>query len=282
MVNVVPREQWGAVYRTGFNRVGMQEKDEFFVHYHGGVPRYDRGAAMAKEVESIHHGNGWSGVGYSFLVGQDGRAYEGRGWDGVCVACPNHNTRGIHVYVAIGGDQEATDEAKATVIALRDEHRARRAAIHRTAPAEYVHGDKYPTACAGPTLTPWVHAGMPAPDGTTTEEDPLMGLVINLTDFQKDAIGTKDGEWEVEKILGYLAGQAALARRYSGRAATDAAVARALAEESAKKGTALSDEDIARVAAEAAKRTADELGDDFEAVGDVKLVKKPTTTEAGA
>ena len=36
--------------------------------------------AVFTYVHIVLH-SGWSDIGYNFLVGEDGRAYEGRGWD---------------------------------------------------------------------------------------------------------------------------------------------------------------------------------------------------------
>ena len=81
MTEIITRTQWGATpWRDQPYSVAMSERDWFLVHYHGGPPRNDRGDANAKEIEEIHLSNGWSGVGYNFIVGQDGAIREGRGW----------------------------------------------------------------------------------------------------------------------------------------------------------------------------------------------------------
>ncbi len=159
---IVSRTEWGATpWVTQPDVVGLASRRDWFLHYHGGpvAASADRGVRMAREVERIHLGHGWAGVGYSFMVGQDGVAYEGRGWGRQCAACPGHNISGLHCYVAVGGDQRPTGRALATVRALYDE------ACHRTgrALAKTWHGAHWPTDCAGPVLIPWVRAGMPAP-----------------------------------------------------------------------------------------------------------------------
>ena len=40
----------------------------------------------------VAHGSGWADIGYNFLVGEDGNAYEGRGWDRVGAHSPNYNS----------------------------------------------------------------------------------------------------------------------------------------------------------------------------------------------
>lgn len=44
---------------------------------------------------------GWADIGYNFLVGGDGRAYEGRGWSTVGAHTGCHNRRSI-AFSAIG------------------------------------------------------------------------------------------------------------------------------------------------------------------------------------
>lgn len=157
---IVSRAAWGAApWRSAVNRVSMREKTAFLVHYHGGEPRHSVGVAVPREVEEIHLANGWSGIGYNFLVDLDGTIYEGRGWDGVGAQCPGFNRNGIGVYVAIGGSQKPTDAALRSVRYLYDE------ACRRTGNAlrKMGHKDGFATSCPGPNLYAWVKAGMPAP-----------------------------------------------------------------------------------------------------------------------
>ena len=157
MPEIISRQKWGATpWRGQPYSVAMSERAWFLVHYHGGPPRNDRGNANAKEIEAIHLNNGWSGVGYNFIVGQDGAIREGRGWGLVGAHCPGHNRDGIGVYVAVGGDQKPTPEALASVRWLYDEA-CRKAG--RTLVKSY-HGFDYPTSCPGPNLRAWVIAGM--------------------------------------------------------------------------------------------------------------------------
>lgn len=164
-MKIISRAQWGARPWNGQPySVSMSERRYFLVHYHGGEPRNDRGDANAKEIEAIHYANGWSGIGYNFIVGQDGAIREGRGWGLVGAHCPGRNRDGIGVYVAVGGNQEPTEAAKASVRWLYDEA-CRRAG--RTLEKGW-HGRYYPTACAGPKLIPWVKAGMPVSGAAAT------------------------------------------------------------------------------------------------------------------
>lgn len=157
-VSIVSRASWGATpWRSGVNRVAMREKTAFLVHYHGGIPSASRGVYVPRNVEKIHLANGWSGVGYNFLVDLDGTVYEGRGWDGVGAQCPGYNRNGIGVYVAVGGTQVPTAAALASVRALYDE------ACRRSGNAlrKMGHRDGTATSCPGTALYGWVRAGMP-------------------------------------------------------------------------------------------------------------------------
>lgn len=177
-MNIISRSEWGAKpWRSGVNRVSMDEKADFLVHYHGGEPRHNRGVEVPREVEAIHLANGWSGVGYNFLVDMDGKIYEGRGWDGVGSQCPGFNRSGIGVYVAVGGDQSATPAALLAVLWLYAEG-CRRSGNKLD---KMGHRDGVATSCPGTKLYAWVKAGMPAPAGTTAPvvSKPVVKPVVN-------------------------------------------------------------------------------------------------------
>ncbi|SNS50625.1 peptidoglycan recognition protein family protein [Actinacidiphila glaucinigra] len=171
-LSIVSRKAWGAKPWDGSpDQVSLSERTEFFVHYHGGVPAHSTGVAVPREVEKIHLANKWAGVGYNFMVDQDGTIYEGRGWSLQGAHCPDHNVSGFGVYVAIGGDQKPTDKALASVRALYDE------ACKKTgrALAKRGHKDGFATACPGVHLYAWVKDGMPAPKGSKPPVEPPKG-----------------------------------------------------------------------------------------------------------
>lgn len=203
-MNIISRSEWGArAWRDQPYSTPLSSRTHFLVHYHGGTPRNDRGDANAKEIESIHYANGWSGIGYNFIVGQDGGIREGRGWSLVGAHCPNYNTIGIGVYVAVGGNQEPTKEALAAVRWLYEE------ACRKTGRtlAQGWHGRYYATACPGPILINWVKNGMkagsykapvksPSSDNSTYYEP--KGVSMTVKQIQKAVNVKADGYYGAE------------------------------------------------------------------------------------
>jgi hypothetical protein len=166
-MRIVSRAEWGAKPWNGTPAtVPLSARSEFFVHWNGPVPPYSTGVAVPRYIERVHRNQGWAGVGYSFVVDQDGTVYEGRGWGFQGAHCPGHNVSGLGVQVAIGEGQKPTAAALAAVRDLYEE------ACRRTgrALAKKGHKDGFSTECPGPDLYAWVHDGMPVDGGAKPAE----------------------------------------------------------------------------------------------------------------
>ncbi|XP_033756598.1 peptidoglycan-recognition protein SC2-like [Pecten maximus] len=81
-IQVISRDAWGArrpTHETSLNhRVHL-----FFIHHTDGhtCDSETECAGVLKGVQNYHmNSRGYNDIGYSFLIGQDGRVYEGRGW----------------------------------------------------------------------------------------------------------------------------------------------------------------------------------------------------------
>ncbi|MFE6185440.1 peptidoglycan-binding protein [Streptomyces sp. NPDC056465] len=160
-MKIISRAAWGATPWNGDpDTVALSQRTEFFVHYDGGTPISRTGYAIMRAIEAEHLGQGWSGVGYNFVVDQAGNIYEGRGWGLQGAHCPNHNITGIAVQIAVGGGQQPSAKALAACRALYDE------ACRKTGRnlSKKGHKDGFATACPGAKLYAWVQAGMPAGD----------------------------------------------------------------------------------------------------------------------
>ncbi|MGW2550146.1 peptidoglycan-binding protein [Streptomyces sp. NPDC001635] len=163
MVKIISRATWGAKPWEGTPAtIALSRRTEFFVHYDGGTPIKRTGYAIPRAIEAEHLGENWSGIGYNFVVDQEGTVYEGRGWNLQGAHCPDHNITGFGVQIAIGGDQEPSAKALAACRALYDE------ACKKTGRnlAKKGHKDGFATLCPGTHLYAWVKAGMPAGDYT--------------------------------------------------------------------------------------------------------------------
>ncbi|MEU7400016.1 peptidoglycan-binding protein [Streptomyces sp. NPDC044948] len=172
-VTIISRAAWGATpwdhdpTSDGPAYVPLSSRSEFYVHYDGAHHITRTGFAIMRAIEAEHFGNGWAGVGYSFVVSQAGEIFEGRGWTRQGAHCPGHNVSGFGVQIAIGGDQEPSKAALAACRALYDE------ACRKTGRtlAKRGHRDGIATQCPGSKLYSWVKAGMPA-DGYTAAPTP--------------------------------------------------------------------------------------------------------------
>ncbi|XP_030400189.1 peptidoglycan recognition protein 1 [Gopherus evgoodei] len=79
---IVSRRQWGA--RPPRSRVPLRTPVPYVIIHHTTGNRCTSQASCSREVKGIqnYHMNTqrWSDIGYNFLIGEDGRVYEGRGW----------------------------------------------------------------------------------------------------------------------------------------------------------------------------------------------------------
>ncbi|XP_070569474.1 peptidoglycan-recognition protein SC2-like [Ptychodera flava] len=88
-VEIVSRSQWGA--RPVSERDDMAMPVPYVILHHTAWPErcftLEEGCAQMRRIQDFHMDeNKWWDIGYTFCVGEDGRVYEGRGW----------NTQGAH------------------------------------------------------------------------------------------------------------------------------------------------------------------------------------------
>uniref|UniRef100_A0A452HC73 Peptidoglycan-recognition protein n=1 Tax=Gopherus agassizii TaxID=38772 RepID=A0A452HC73_9SAUR len=82
---IITRSQWGA--RAPRNRVPLSTPVPYVIIYHTAGSSCISQASCSQLVRSIQNyhmdSNGWADIGYNFLIGEDSRVYEGRGWSTV-------------------------------------------------------------------------------------------------------------------------------------------------------------------------------------------------------
>lgn len=95
--------------------------------------------------------------------------------------------------------------------------------------------------------------------------------IVSLSDAERDRIygnhDTSPSKWTIAKAAAYLSGQTPIVRRASG-------TAEGILTAQAEKGRLLSPEEVEELVQSVAVRTADELADEFEVTGDVRLAPK--------
>lgn len=170
-MKLVTRAQWGArAYKS--TTPYARKPDGVKVHYLGTKYTYgahDTCAAYVRKLQASHmDGNGWSDIGYSFVVCEHGYVYEGRGFTRRNSANGNTalNEKNYAVCGLVGnsGSTQPTPEMlhgiRDIIDRLRSEGRA----------GTYLggHRDGYATDCPGGPLYQWVKAGAPRPGVVTT------------------------------------------------------------------------------------------------------------------
>lgn len=175
-MKLVSRSQWGARdYRlpNGATLYSGDKRRGVKLHYLGSAysdRSHDRCDDYVRQIQAQHmDGNGWSDIGYSFLVCTHGYVYEGRGLRRRNSAngstALNEQDYAVCLLVGSSGLTKPTD---AQLNGARD-------AIdycRREGPAGTWlggHRDGYATSCPGDPIYAWAKAGAPRP--TAPQED---------------------------------------------------------------------------------------------------------------
>ncbi|XP_041773377.1 peptidoglycan-recognition protein SC2-like [Anopheles merus] len=94
---IVTRAQWGA--RAASTAQLPIRPAPWVVMHHTAGASCTTDAACAQQMRNIQSfhmdGNGWADIGYNFLVGENGAAYEGRGWGRQGAHAPGYNDRSV-------------------------------------------------------------------------------------------------------------------------------------------------------------------------------------------
>ncbi|MFB6948886.1 peptidoglycan recognition family protein [Streptomyces niveus] len=194
-MKLVTRSQWGArAYRKpngatpyGRSRRGVK------VHYLGAAysdRTHDKCAAYVRALQASHmDGNGWSDIGYSFVVCTHGYVYEGRGLKRRNSANGNTTLNDENYAVcALVGSSGLTEPTDPQLDGVRDaiEH------CREKGPAgDWLggHRDGYATTCPGGPLYTWVKKGAPRSKEDTVTEAQMDEIANKVVDrlLSKDA-----------------------------------------------------------------------------------------------
>ncbi|KAL8581145.1 hypothetical protein ACOMHN_033593 [Nucella lapillus] len=101
-LTIVSRSEWKARSPKKVAEKMKQAAKHVLVHHSAGPFAADR-ASCIQQVQSFQKmhmdDNKWDDIGYSFVVGEDGNAYEGRGWNRVGAHTTGYNAVGIGICV---------------------------------------------------------------------------------------------------------------------------------------------------------------------------------------
>lgn len=115
MTRIIPRAEWGARYGRGSDVSGNLPWGEVVGHTEAvnrsptSTPETE--AQWVRGVERYHaQERGWTGIGYSFLIGPSGAIFEGRGWgrSGAHTESRNSTAAGV-CFLGHGDNQPATE-----------------------------------------------------------------------------------------------------------------------------------------------------------------------------
>lgn len=152
-MHIVSRSEWGArPPRSAPATVRPDLRAAVMVHYSTGeeLGRADT-AEWVRQIQAHHVGaNGWSDIGYNFLVDRLGVIYEGRGWDTIGAHCAGYNAPAVGICF-LGDDDPGTDVPPAAWLAINALHRFAEGRSGHSL-ARLGHRDKYATACPGDEL----------------------------------------------------------------------------------------------------------------------------------
>ncbi|GFS32467.1 peptidoglycan recognition protein 1 [Nephila pilipes] len=96
---IVSRAQWGArnVKSSGTMALPVSH---VFIHHTAGATcnNKDTCSKITRQTQNYHlDTRKWADIGYSFLVGGDGRIYEGRGWKAIGAHTYGYNSKAIGI-----------------------------------------------------------------------------------------------------------------------------------------------------------------------------------------
>ncbi|XP_013388318.1 uncharacterized protein LOC106157269 [Lingula anatina] len=98
---IVSRAEWGA--NPPVQTTNLTLPVEYIVVHHTAWDRCfteEDCVKQAKRVQDYHQGDkGWWDLGYNFMVGEDGRAYEGRGWTSQGAHARGFNSKSIGITI---------------------------------------------------------------------------------------------------------------------------------------------------------------------------------------
>ncbi|XP_043926936.1 peptidoglycan recognition protein 1-like [Protopterus annectens] len=151
--HVITRSEWGALPPTRKANLATPVTN-VIIHHSAGLSCITKSSCteLVENIQKYHmETNGWCDIGYSFLVGEDGNIYEGRGWNTVGAHTRGYNTTGYGIcFLGTFTDRTPNSAAQNAATSL-----IRHATIRGYLHPDYVvkgHRDLGDTVCPGTEL----------------------------------------------------------------------------------------------------------------------------------
>jgi LysM repeat protein len=156
---IVPRSAWTSD-PIGPNHTPMGKVQRLTVHHtdeHSGMDGLSD-LEVIRRIEKYHRGpeKRWAAIGYHFLVGKDGRIYEGRPvrYQGAHTSANNENNIGVSVIGDCHRHLPSKRQLQALAAFLDDLRKRYGLSLNQV----YGHRDLKPTVCPGDALYGWLKA----------------------------------------------------------------------------------------------------------------------------
>ncbi|KAM4640710.1 peptidoglycan recognition protein 1-like isoform 1-T1 [Discoglossus pictus] len=96
---IITRSKWGGKIINCNKKLSTPVKMVIIHHTEGAAcTSQAKCSAQARNIQNYHiKTNGWCDIGYNFLIGEDGRVYEGRGWNTIGAHALQYNPMSIGI-----------------------------------------------------------------------------------------------------------------------------------------------------------------------------------------
>ena len=155
------RREWKAQPARSVTQLRRDRVTHLFLHHTTGYNPDP--AAWLRGIQDFHFGRGWNDIAYSWLVDEDGDAWEGRGWLAAGAHTAGWNSRSVAVAYLGDGGRSVPPAAIDTITILMNEADA----LFGRKLIRQGHRDVGRTACPGDTLYAWLRA-----DGAPVAQPP--------------------------------------------------------------------------------------------------------------
>ncbi len=163
-MKIISREQWGAAAPKSIpSQVFWPKGVTLWLHHTAGPP-----SQTVKQIQAFHQSKradapeGWNDIGYSYLIDEAGKVYEGRGKEVRGAHSPPVNHEPSVALIGTYSERRPTEAQRAAVWALRD---------YLGAGAIKGHRDSFATSCPGDAAySAVITAGPPEPPKITLRE----------------------------------------------------------------------------------------------------------------